>query len=793
MPDTEVYRFADLRLDVGPQRLTREGEEIPLPRLSFNVLVALVRAAPNVVSIQQLMDEVWPGLVVNPETVIQRVKLLRDAIGDDPRAPRYVTGLRGRGYQLACEVRRDAPAAPAGPATVTATVADSIAAVAPPALSPPASASPSASSPATRRWRTALAGAAALAVLAAVAWFVARHEPAPSQAVPAAAAAAANTVAVLPFEDLSADGSGAYIALGVPETIRDRIASMHGLTVIAPASSFDPAIAAASEAEAIATLKATYFVGGSVQRQGEALRITARLVDAASGTQLWSARFDRGVSALFTVQEEIAERVATSLRERIEGVDVMAATPATTANLEAYLLFLEGRVRLGRWTVVDAERAAALFERAIELDPAFAAAYAWLYDARMMAADRRRADLAEARRRNAELIERALELDPELGAAYYVRAIWSDGDPQRREADFRKGTQLDPGNGRGLVQFSQFLDGQGRRDEAAQLLERAAAVDPLSPRVQFRLAMREPHRSDATEREALMRRVLERDPDFHPALQRYAKYRWMFHGEFAEAAQVIERAVAVDPENPWTRFTAAVIYLDLEEVASAREVAAGAPQSERAARVLIALREGDVAAAGAAALAGASAQNPLYENWGEAEAIRDVALLTGDRQPSIRYFEGRFGLSGTPELEVTQFRAATFLAQLLLLEGEEARARRLLERLPAAIDASYPAWGTIYAQRSKASVLLLLGRRDEALATLAESFRNGDYTLWWYVLERDPLWKPLAGDPRFLALKRDVRAHVATERTKLAELRAEGAVPARDGAPQVARAEAYGP
>ena len=383
MSEREVYRFADLTLDVGRQRLTREDRGVPLPRLSFNVLLALVRAAPDVLSIQNLMDEVWTGLVVNPETVIQRVKLLRDALGDDPRTPRYITGLRGRGYQLACEVRRDAPAAVADPA---------------PAPAAPEMVSPPPGSPAgARRWRVVLGGAAVLAVAATVAWLDARHDAAPSPRALESSAGSANTVAVLPFDDLSANGSDAYIALGLPETIRDRIASMHGLTVIAPASSFDPAIAAGSEAEATAALKARYLVGGSVQRQGEALRITARLVDATSGAQLWSARFDRGVGALFAVQEEIAERVAASLRERIEGVAAMAATPATTTNLEAYLLFLEGRVRLGRWTVVDADRAAALFERAIELDPGFAAAYAWLYDARMMAADRRRADLEEAR------------------------------------------------------------------------------------------------------------------------------------------------------------------------------------------------------------------------------------------------------------------------------------------------------------------------------------------------------------------------------------------------------------
>ena len=94
------YRVGDLLIDTGPQRVTRDGNVIALPKLSYDLLIALVRAAPNLLSIDALMGEVWPKLVVSPETVSQRIKLLRDALGDDPRNPRYVEGLRGRGYRL---------------------------------------------------------------------------------------------------------------------------------------------------------------------------------------------------------------------------------------------------------------------------------------------------------------------------------------------------------------------------------------------------------------------------------------------------------------------------------------------------------------------------------------------------------------------------------------------------------------------------------------------------------------------------------------------------------------------
>ena len=126
-PEPRGYRVGDLLIDVGRQRVTRETAELPLSQLSFELLLALARAAPNVLSFDQLMERVWPGLVVTPETVSQRVKLVRDAIGDDSQSPRYIAGVRGRGYRMVASVSPvEVPGASeevAVPATVTATEA----------------------------------------------------------------------------------------------------------------------------------------------------------------------------------------------------------------------------------------------------------------------------------------------------------------------------------------------------------------------------------------------------------------------------------------------------------------------------------------------------------------------------------------------------------------------------------------------------------------------------------------------------------------------------------------------
>ena len=94
------YRVGDLLIDIGRQQVTRATEELSLSQLSFQLLLALARAAPNLLTFDEIMERVWPGLVVSPETVSQRVKLVREAIGDDSQSPRYIAGVRGRGYRM---------------------------------------------------------------------------------------------------------------------------------------------------------------------------------------------------------------------------------------------------------------------------------------------------------------------------------------------------------------------------------------------------------------------------------------------------------------------------------------------------------------------------------------------------------------------------------------------------------------------------------------------------------------------------------------------------------------------
>jgi Tfp pilus assembly protein PilF len=517
-----------------------------------------------------------------------------------------------------------------------------------------------------------------------------------------------------------------------------------------------------------------------------------QLVDSAAGTLIWSAHFDRGLHDIFSLEDEIADQLADALSVRLGELEPKPPPGARSANLEAYLAFLRGRTLLGRFTVAESEAAVPYFERAIALDPNFASAYASLYDARMQAADQRREDLRLVRQRYRHLIDRSLELDSKLGAAYFARAMWAD-EPYdasatadsplvvARELDFRQGAALDPSNGRGLAAYAGFLYSiLGRPEEGRSVLKRALWVDPMSPSARFTDAEFSLDDSGVKVSEQKTLQVLELDPNFVPALQRYGKLRWLIDGRLAEAVQIIEHAIALDPKNSLLLHSAMAVYLDLGDVKAARTVFAGTSQSPRAVG-LLAMHEGDWRRAGLSAYdeAGWTSDSDYCEQW-QGEALRDYALKTGELSRAIAFIKLKYFLGDAPaeHLEVCNYGAAIYLSQLLAAAGQADQALAL-RRAAASWNDANEAKYLGGSRRLRARVLLLDGKPDAALTELAQSFRSGFYVYWWYTINYDPLWLPLHGDRRFQAIAADVRRYVDAQRSELEALRRQGDVPRR--------------
>ena len=317
------YVIGDLRLDIGRQRVTRGAAVIPLPRLSFNLLVALARAAPDLLSCGELLEQVWPKAVVNPETVNQRVRLVRAALGDDAYSPRYIEGLRGRGYRLIPPVHSESAESPDTDPRIeqpaTAAVAADSAAVSAGAQDPAnLSATVAAQKPlpfrATPAAALLLSGLIVTLIAVTASVWALRHEPLLSAATDVGIQAGQQlAIAVLPFQNLSPTADDGYIALGITDAVQQRLASVPQLIVVARSAPFARGVSSPSALEAGRLLAVRYIVEGSTQRKQNRLRVTAHLIDTQANREIWSLKLERRADALFEVQDEVADQISRQL------------------------------------------------------------------------------------------------------------------------------------------------------------------------------------------------------------------------------------------------------------------------------------------------------------------------------------------------------------------------------------------------------------------------------------------------------------------------------------------------
>ena len=745
-----IYQAGDLIIDMGRRRVLRDAQEIPLPKLSFDLLLALVRAAPNIVSLDALVQQVWPNVVVGPETLSQRIKLLREALDDDSRTPRYIASLRSRGYRFIPVVVRDGNELPPVPSS-------------------------------SRRRATFFAGALSLAAVVAALFVMqsGRRENTDVAAKATVTALPAHTVAVLPFQNLTtgSENDSEVLAFGIAEGLLHRLASMSDLTLIARTSSFAAAAAPTADAQAIGRkLNAKYLIEGSVQRSGERLRVTAQLIDAATGAHVWSLRFDRTLDDIFAVEDEITQNVAQALQVTL----TEPRHPYARFGIEAYLALLQGRALVASRKPADAGEAIKRFEHAIEIAPDFAIAYVDLANAHVYLAHLRTVYLSDPNREAIErarpLVAKALQLDGTLGEAYVLRGFIEafDGDLAQAEADYRRGLALAPNYGLGYEEFTEFLQVDLQRfDEALVAIDRARLVDPLGPRLHYIKGRMLAGVGSFEEAEALYLRALDIAPDYYPALLRLGEIRSQ-QGRFADAVRLGERAAAIESTVQWVPFTLAEFYLDSGEVDAARAVLAN--QAGDVQWSSVCMLDGKIAPVAALAANLAPEAVEPYEDEFLPFALRDAALAPGraaePRQMLISRWER--SRSRPPSSEFWGTRIA--FAQLQLALGNRHEAQQLARAL-LQIDDPHAAQGIQYA---KPYAYVLLDDKNAAILALEHDVERGYLKRWWYTFEREPsLRSALGNDPRFQSLAARVRRHVDSERALLQQMRARGEVPAR--------------
>lgn len=462
------YSFGEYTLDLRRGTLLRAATEVPLRPKSFSVLRFLVERHGQLVTKDELLDGVWGRTVVTEGSITQCLLDVRRAIGDDAQS--IVRTVPKRGYIF------DAPVIESDVVADGASYTHAAASVA--AESPEPRRTPS-------RRRLVLAATCSAAALLALATMLARH--AGGDRVPQAPAGRLS-IAVLPFADMSPGKDQQYLADGIAEEILDRLAGIGTLRVIARTSSFSMRDQPLDVPTIAKRLGVTHVLEGSVRKSGERFRVTVQLVDTANNSHLWSKTFERPAGDLFSIQDEIAGAVASSLQATISRG---ATTDSAPASIEAYERFLQGRFFFNRRAPGDVERARKYLEESVAIDPGFVRSWVLLsgvYSTLAWDSDR----TANWRSRQGEAARRAVELDPNSVRARTRLAeyYYDTGNLDAALEQFRAAEAADPTSPR-PSRYANGFPSWGNETVESLIAEARSrvATDPLSPTARFDLGL----------------------------------------------------------------------------------------------------------------------------------------------------------------------------------------------------------------------------------------------------------------------------------------------------------------
>jgi TolB-like protein/DNA-binding winged helix-turn-helix (wHTH) protein len=576
-PDPAGYQVDDLIIELAPRRVRRAGTIIPLKALSFDLLVALVRAAPNLLSFEQLSERVWPGLVITPETIVQRVKLLRSALGDDPHAPRYIEGVRGRGYRMLAEARplTERPGTPefSVPPSLKETkeeespnVHAGIAATEPGIASSP-SATPSAP-PRAAKWVPLgwIGGTLIIAVLLTASWAIVHYRgmSKPAERTSVVVSPVIHSLVVLPLENLSGDKEQEYFADGMTDALTTDLAQIGSLRIISRSSAMHFKGSKETLPQIGRELKVDAVVEGAVTRTANRVRVTAQLVEASSDHHLWARSYERDLKDVLALQDEIAQDIAEQIRVKLTPKERSLLMQVHAVDPDAYDAYLRGRYWANKaelWTGcktsaacysrTEPSKALEYYQKAITKDPSYALGYAGVADGFVVMTLAGGLSFKEAAAKVNEAAAKAAALDPSLAEPHSSLAfikLFSDWDWSGAEAESKQAIALNPNLARAHLWYSYYLVITERLDEAVNESERARDLDPFDYPVNEWLGQAFYHARRYDDALRQMRRTLEMFPDHGGRL--YSQIAQVYEQKrmFAEAFAARQQELGCDKD-----------------------------------------------------------------------------------------------------------------------------------------------------------------------------------------------------------------------------------------------------
>jgi TolB-like protein/DNA-binding winged helix-turn-helix (wHTH) protein len=508
-----VYEFGRFRLDADERLLERDGNPLPLTPKLFDTLLLLVKNGGHLMSKDELMKKLWPDSFVEEVNLSQNVSRLRKILEETPNQ-RFISTVAGQGYRFVAEVREVVESPQTGNAVIieshtreSVVVEEDEQAAGLPAAMPAATAS-------FRKWALRALLLIAVAVVAAVVgWIALRPKP----------AVVADSLAVLPFDTSSLDPELEYLADGITESTIDRLSQSPNLKVISLGSVLRYRGHQVSPQEVGRALGVRRVMMGKIVVQHDRMIVLTELINTDNGTHVWGEQYNRKVTDIIGVQQEIASEIADKLRIGETAEQQKQFKRRYTDDFEAYKLYVRGRYYWNKRDVPDLKRGVSYFQQAIDRDPTYALAYAGLADGYFVECAAGAMPAVEGLPKAKAAAMTALQLDnslPEAHASLAHLYFNYDRNWTEAEAEYKKAIALAPSYSIGHYFYGTFLLAMGRNTEGFAELRQAQTLDPLSPMIATFIGKAYYYSRENRQAIAQYRKVLEATPHF-PVAQNF--------------------------------------------------------------------------------------------------------------------------------------------------------------------------------------------------------------------------------------------------------------------------------
>ena len=483
---THRFHFAEFTVDGDQKVLLRHGVPHPLAPKVFDTLLILVENAGRLVGKNDLMNQLWPDTFVEEANLTFNIQQLRKLLGDDARQPRFIETVSRRGYRFIAPVEKllsekETTIADAGN---TAGNVDQRVLVTARGESALAAEHEQTVITGARLRNILLLAAAVVVVFGAVGgWFIWSRSKRPQPSVNKL------MLAVLPFQNLTGDPSQEYFSDGLTEEMITQLGNLdpQHLGVIARTSVMHYKNRQERLDQIGQELGVQYVLEGSVRRESDNVRITAQLSQVKDQTHLWSREYDRELSHLLLLQDEIAKEVADEIRPTLVDTqkrpDTVHQPSLSSSQYQAYDLYLKGEYFFNKRTIEGFEQAIDYFQQAVAKDPTYARAYAGIADCYALMGGYSGQPQTEFMQKARAAALHALQIDESLPEAHTALALIVqnyDWDWQTSEREFRRAIDLNPNYATAHHWYAEHLTWLGRFDEALRESERARQLDPLS-------------------------------------------------------------------------------------------------------------------------------------------------------------------------------------------------------------------------------------------------------------------------------------------------------------------------